>query len=190
MSDQRTRTGSSREHSGDTRSAGPLRVLMVCSGNICRSPLAHRLLERQAAERGMAGALEVESAGTDSYHVGEEADRRMRATARRHGWTLSHRSRRLSPQDLRYYHLIFAMDHGHLRVLQSLERRHSGETGARILLFRSRDPNVQSGKRGDHHAPDVPDPYYGGEDGFEEVYQISDRTCSVILDEIAAGYLP
>ncbi|MCG8480095.1 MAG: low molecular weight phosphotyrosine protein phosphatase [Spirochaetales bacterium] len=175
---------------GDT-----LTIMFVCSGNICRSPLAHRVLERQAAERGIA--VSVESSGTGSWHVGEEVDSRMRATAARRGLTVSHRARRLSRSDVERYDLLFAMGSNHYRDIASLGRRGgSADLAQRLYLFRQFDPDAarRSGSAllpiPPEAALDVPDPYYGGTDGFEEVYEIVDRTCGTILDAIADGSLP
>ena len=165
----------------------PVRIMFVCSGNICRSPLAHRMLEKQAQERGVASLIEVESSGTDSYHVGDEADRRMRGTARNHGWTFSHRARQFQTEDLKRYDLVFAMDRGHLR---EISRRGQSNDGwrARVHLFREFDPDASGPEN--TAGRDVPDPYYGGPQGFEEVYRIVERTCGVILDALEAGTLP
>lgn len=169
--------------------------MFVCSGNICRSPLAHRVLEAQAAERGINVA--VESSGTGSWHVGEEVDARMRATAARHGLKLRHAARRLSKSDVERYDLIFAMGGNHYRDIVSLGRRGATDDIAqRVYLFRQFDP-ASSARDGATMRPippeaalDVPDPYYGGDHGFEEVYEIVDRTCRVILDALADGSLP
>lgn len=158
------------------------RIMFVCSGNICRSPLAHRLFERQAKARGLDHLIEVESSGTDSYHVGDEADSRMRATAKKHGWHLSHRARQLQSRDLNEWDILFAMDRGHLRRIEQMQRS-GGDCN--VLLFRTYDP------LGDASDPgDVPDPYYGGPEGFEHVYEIVERTGTAILDALEDGRLP
>jgi protein-tyrosine phosphatase len=158
------------------------RIMFVCSGNICRSPLVHRLFERQARARGLDHLIEVESSGTDNYHAGDEADSRMRATAKKHGWSLSHRARQLQPQDLFEYDIIFAMDQGHLRRLQQMQRS-GGDCN--VILFRAFDPREDAANPGD-----VPDPYYGGPEGFEHVYEIVERTSDAILDALEHGNLP
>ena len=98
----------------------PIKVMFVCSGNICRSPLAPRMFEKLAAERGMAHRFEVESSGTGAWHVGENADSRMRATAARRGWTLNHNAMQLKRRHLEEYDLIFAMDSGHRREIRQM----------------------------------------------------------------------
>lgn len=163
----------------------PVRIMFICSGNICRSPLAHRVLEHHAARRDMATAVAVESSGVGAWHVGEDADPRMRETAGRHGVRLHHEVRQLHDRDVRDYDLLFAMDRGHYR---DIRRRARGRDLDGVLhMFRDFDPQAQP--EADGLAPDVPDPYYGGRDGFELVYQIVDRTSNAILDAIAAGTL-
>ena len=156
-----------------------MRIMFVCTGNICRSPLAHRMLEKQAVERGLDTRIEVESSGTDAWHVGEDVDSRMRQTAARHGLDVRHRARKLTKDDLTTYDLIFAMSHGHLRAIRSMSR------SVNVHLFREFDPAVRDSSA----PPDTPDPYYGGDEGFEEVYQIAQRTCAAILDALENGTL-
>ncbi len=160
-----------------------IRVMFVCSGNICRSPLAHRLFEKKAAERGMGDRFRVESSGTTAYHIGEEADGRMRKTAARRGLDLRHRSRGFSRGDLEAYDLIVVMGHDHLRDIARMDGH--GTFSNKIHLFREFDPAVNGGR-----VPEVPDPWYGGMEGFEEVYDIVDRACDGMLDRIEAGSLP
>lgn len=162
-----------------------IRIMFVCTGNICRSPLAHRMLEKMARERGLREEIHVESSGTDAWHVGEEVDSRMQRTAAKHGLRMHHRARRLSREDLRQYDIVFAMTAGHVRSIHSLARSDSGGDQVRVRFFRSYDPRVSAGT----NPPDVPDPYYGGTEGFEEVFTIVERTCSAILDAIENGTL-
>ncbi|MDA3950443.1 MAG: low molecular weight phosphotyrosine protein phosphatase [Spirochaeta sp.] len=166
--------------------------MFVCSGNICRSPLAHRMLEHQAKQRGMAEHLTVESSGTGAWHVGQDADPRMRKTAAAHGLTFHHPARMIERSDLVDYDVLFAMDRGHYRQIRAMGRHNfDDELASRVYVFRQFDPLVAGdGVVTPEDAPDVPDPYYGGKDGFEEVYRIVERTCSRILDEITAGNLP
>lgn len=167
--------------------------MFVCSGNICRSPIAHRLLEARARERGIGEDLLVESSGTGSWHVGEDIDVRMRRTAARHGLEIHHRARELTRRDLAEYDLLFAMAHSHLRELNAVAGRMTDGAAIRdrLRLFRQYDPAAG----GEipipaERAPDTPDPYYDGLERFEEVYEIVERTCGRILDEIQAGRLP
>ncbi len=155
----------------------PIRsVLFVCLGNICRSPLAEGVFLHLARERGLDGELVIDSAGTGSWHVGEPADRRSRAEARRHGIELESRARQVTTADARDFDLVLAMDRSNLR---DLERLFGPEPTTDLRLFRSWDPEAP----GD---ADVPDPYYGGPDGFEEVHRMITRTCEALLDEVEA----
>jgi len=152
-----------------------VRVLFVCLGNICRSPLAEGVFRRLVTERGLADKIEIDSAGTGGWHVGEPPDRRMRATAEGRGVSLHGISaRRVEAGDLREFDYVFAMDRQNYRDLMSFSGAHPT---AKVSLFRSFDPEPDS--------QDVPDPYYGGADGFEHVFDIVHRTCEAILDHIA-----
>ncbi len=144
------------------------RLLFVCTGNICRSPLAHRVFEHIAKEHKAEEHFSVASAGTHSWHQGEEADPRMRKTSTDHGIPFSHLSRALKESDFDFYSYLFAMDHGHLAIMKSLNKER-----AQVYLFRNFDPEGNG---------NVPDPYYGGAEGFEEVYDIVYRTCKNIFD--------
>jgi protein-tyrosine phosphatase len=134
-------------------------VLIVCTGNICRSPTAHGVLRDLVREAGLHGAVRLDSAGTHGYHAGEPPDERAQAHALRRGYDLSGlRARQVEDADFERFDLLLAMDHGHLRIL---ERRCPGEHRHKLRLFMDYAP-----ARG---ACDVPDPYYGGPDGFERV---------------------
>lgn len=163
--------------------------MFVCTGNICRSPLAHRLLERELDARGLGDHVQVESSGIGAWHVGEDADSRMRRTAAQHGVALHHPARQLSREDVAEYDVLFAMAQGHYRDIRSLGEADIGE---KLYLFRQFDPELTSGDEplARTSAPDVPDPYYGGAQGFEDVYNMVERTCRAIVDRIAQGGLP
>lgn len=148
------------------------RVLFVCLGNICRSPLAEGVLRHLAAERGVAGALEVDSAGTSDYHTGEAPDPRMRATAARHGVELTSRARRIEVADFRRFDHILCMDDANHEALLA---RGAPPEKVRLLLTLVPERGVR----------EVPDPYFGGVDGFETVYGLVHGACAALLDELA-----
>lgn len=149
-------------------------VLFVCLGNICRSPLAEGVLRSLADEAGVGDQLQIDSAGTGAYHEGEAPDARSVATAAANGIRLTGIARQVQPRDLETFDWVVAMDRSNLR---SLQRLGSGEGSGRIVLLRDYDPVEPGG--------DVPDPYYGGADGFNDVFEIVDRSCRHFLEEIA-----
>lgn len=157
----------------------PHRILFVCTGNICRSPLAQRVLEHRASERGLRERVQAESRGIGAWHVGEDTDPRMQETAMRHGIDARHTAAQLSLKDLQDYDLILAMDRSHLADMRRMAGRapNAAELRARIRMFRDFDSEA-GGDR------DVPDPYYGGIDGFENVFAMVNRTCNAILDSL------
>ena len=157
----------------------PIRVQFVCLGNICRSPLAEVVFRDKVREAGLYDRFDIESSGTGDWHIGEGADSRMEQTAESHGHSLdAHSASQFQADDLEAYHHIFVMDKSNLNDVLYLDEdeQHSGK----VRLFREFDPNP-----GDFQ---VPDPYYGGEDGFENVYDIVDRTTSVIMERLVAEY--
>jgi protein-tyrosine phosphatase len=151
------------------------RICFVCLGNIVRSPLAENLFLYLADEAGVVDKYEVDSAGTSAYHIGEHPDGRMRRVAAGHGYKYDGRARQFVPGDLDYYDLILAMDMENLANLESMVER--PEHRSKIHLLREFDP--QGG-------PDavVPDPYYGGIHGFEETFQIVERSIRGLLAEL------
>ena len=143
-----------------------MKVLMVCTGNICRSPTAEGVLRELARREGLT--LHVESAGTHDYHLGEPPDERAQHHARRRGYDLSRqRARRVRKSDFREFDLILAMDRGHLGILQ---RQCPAEHRAKLRLFAAQR--------------EVPDPYYGGPEGFEQVLDLVEAACRELLAEI------
>ena len=155
--------------------AEPTRVLFVCLGNICRSPLAEGVFRHLVEERGLTASFEVDSAGTGSWHVGQLPDSRSTRVAADHGIALDGRGRQVTPEDLERFDVVLAMDRENLRDLEHMARR-SGAS-PRLHLLRDFDPDAD--------APDVPDPYYGGPSGFENVYQMVRRSCEHLLEELA-----
>lgn len=152
-----------------------MRVLMVCLGNICRSPTAEAAVRQAAGDAGLD--LEVDSAGTGDWHIGERPDERMRAAAKAAGLELTGRARQVVPEDLTAFDLVLAMDRSNLDVLRSFD-----VPGARLDLYRRWDPQVPAGR-----DADVPDPYYGGADGFDEVVRIVRRSAEALVADLAGG---
>ncbi|MFD9097878.1 low molecular weight protein-tyrosine-phosphatase [Streptomyces collinus] len=148
------------------------RVCFVCTGNICRSPMAESVFRARVAEAGLADLVEIDSAGTGGWHEGEGADPRTVAVLDEHGYGTTHTARRFQPSWFADRDLVIALDTGHLKALRRLA---AGEEDARkVRLLRSYDPAA-----GDDL--DVPDPYYGGLDGFEE--------CLEMVEEASTGLL-
>jgi len=148
-----------------------VRILFVCLGNICRSPTAEAVLRALAAREAPELALEVDSAGTAGYHVGEPPDPRTRQAAARRGYDLTGlRARVVAPEDFERFDLILAMDRENLRVLQ---RRAPPIAHERLRLF------LEFGPQGG--SEDVPDPYYGGPNGFEEVLDLVEAATRGLL---------
>ncbi len=157
---------------------GCIGVLFICLGNICRSPLAEGLFQQLLEQRGLQSRYTVASAGTGDWHVGDSADSRMIATARRHGIDLQGRAQQVRPQDFDRFDLLVAMDRDNSAQLRRMARDES--ESARIRLLREFDPQAGS-------DPDVPDPYLGDADGFERVYQMVARACVGLLSALEDG---
>jgi protein-tyrosine phosphatase len=153
----------------------PFEICFVCLGNICRSPLAEGVFQSLINDQGLENQIIINSAGTGGWHVGASPDARMQATARTKGIHLTSRAQQIEAGDIRRFDLVLAMDQSNLETMQYLC---SPEMAAKKLrLFRSFDPEAD----GDL---DVPDPYYGGDDGFDHVFQIVHRTCPPILEYV------
>ena len=151
----------------------PTRVLFVCLGNICRSPAAETVFASIVTEAGAADDFAVDSAGTGAWHVGEPADARMREAARRRGLSITSIARQVSRDDFERFDLIVAMDSDNASAL----RRLAPAGGAsKVVLFRDYDPDAP--------GEDVPDPYYGGPAGFDEVLDIVTRAGRGLLAEL------
>ena len=153
----------------------PFRVLMVCTGNICRSPTAHGVFEKMVADAGLRQHITVDSAGTHGYHVGEAPDHRSQQHARRRGYDLSRqRARQLMAQDFEDFDLVLVMDS-------------ANEVAARRIATPAQQQRMKRltdyCQRFDEH--EVPDPYYGGERGFEHVLDLIEDACQNLLHTIA-----
>ncbi len=154
------------------------RLLFVCLGNIVRSPLAENVFRFIAKQNSLEEKYEVSSGGTDAWHVGETPDPRMVRVAALHGLHYTGKARQVQPKDIQAYDLILAMD---LSNLTNLLRMANGSTDKeKIHLLREFDI------LGTPDSP-VPDPYYGGLEGFEEVYHIIERSCQGLLDALESG---
>lgn len=137
-----------------------LHVTFICSGNICRSPMAEKMFAHQISERGLAEAVRVTSAGTGGWHAGAPADRRATHVLRAHGYPTSHRAAQVD-DDHMSADLVIALGRNHVRILGEL-----GVPQERMRMLRSFDP------RSGAHPLDVEDPYYGDHDDFEEVFRV------------------
>ena len=156
-------------------SSEKIRVMFVCLGNICRSPLAEGVFRKLVREHGLEERFEIRSSGTGDWHVGHPADRRMRKTAERYAVDLaSHAGAQLGAADLERCDYLFAMDKSNLHDVLFLDR--DDRFGHKVRLFREFDPEPDDYQ--------VPDPYYGGEEGFDQVYAIVDRTARTLLHRL------
>jgi protein-tyrosine phosphatase len=164
-------------------STRPTRLLFVCLGNICRSPTAEGVMRALVRSAGLEDRVHVDSAGTGSWHVGSGPDERAAAAAEERGIALAGRARQVRREDLSDFDLLLAMDRSNLEALQALAG--SEEERSRVRLLREFDPAAAAS--GDL---DVPDPYYGAANGFEEVLDLVTAACSGLLAEIEAGRAP
>lgn len=151
-------------------------ILFVCLGNICRSPLAEGVFHDIVAKRGLSRSFHVDSAGTGNWHTGSPPDPRSAAVAAAHGIDIStQRARQVAVADFSRFDLILAMDHSVLIRLKSIS---PANAGAKVHLFMDHACGKQT---------DVPDPYYGGEDGFEDVYRMILDASASLADRLTAS---
>ena len=157
------------------RTPGRYAVALVCLGNICRSPMADVVLSARVAAAGLADRVTVESCGTGDWHVGGTMDHRAAATLTSAGYDATrHRAQQLDDSWAGRFDVLLAMDASNLDDLRSvLPLDGDGPAGGRAMLFRAFDPVDTGGE--------VPDPYYGGDHGFEEVLAMVERTTEVIV---------
>ena len=154
----------------------PYRIAVVCLGNICRSPIGEVVLAEKLARAGLDDRVEVVSAGIGDWHIGEPMDRRAMAVLAAHGYDGSqHRAAQAQPDWHEQHDLVLAMDESNHAGLRELAADHDP---ARLRMFRDFDPRARSGDR------DVPDPYYGGDDGFAHVLTIVERTADAIVSAL------
>jgi low molecular weight protein-tyrosine phosphatase len=159
-----------------------MRILFVCLGNICRSPTAEGVMRALVREAGLEAEIELDSAGTGSWHTGEEPDRRATAAARARGVELDGSARTVRPRDFEDFDLLLAMDRANLRALQQMAP--DADARAKVRMLREFDP-ASAGAR----DLDVPDPYYGASGGFDEVLDLVQAASRGLLAEIQAGRL-
>ena len=154
----------------------PYRIAIVCLGNICRSPIAEVVLREKLAQVGLGGEVEVVSAGTGGWHIGNPMDTRAASVLAASGYDPSqHRAKQFEPGWLDECDLILAMDDANFEEIAGLGER------ARLRMFRDFDPSAAEGDR------DVPDPYFGGEDGFDRVLAMVERTAAALVDVLPSG---
>jgi protein-tyrosine phosphatase len=156
-------------------------VLFVCLGNICRSPTAEGVMRALVREAGMEQRIELDSAGTGGWHVGESPDARATDAARRRGIALEGAARKVRPRDFEEFDLILAMDAANLRDLQRLAPDERARGKVRLLREWGR-----AGSQASDGELDVPDPYYGGPEGFDRVLDLVHASCAALLEQLLA----
>jgi protein-tyrosine phosphatase len=162
-------------------SAGPYRVCFVCSGNICRSPMAEAVLDQMVNQAGLAEQVMVDSAGTGDWHIGERADRRAIQALLTAGYPVpAHRARQFEVAWFAERELVIALDRGHLRTLRAWAPTEADR--AKVHLLRSFDP--QTGPEAARSLLDVPDPYYDGQAMFTEVLGIIESAATGLLTRV------
>lgn len=152
----------------------PYKIVFVCLGNICRSPTAEGVMQHLTDERGLSAFIEIDSAGTSAYHAGEPANSKSRQVAASHGVQLLSKARQFESFDLDYFDLVLAMDRENYENIRQLDPK--GRFEDKIAMLRDFDPQPGDGE--------VPDPYYGGLQGFEKVFQVVHRSCNHLLDHL------
>lgn len=156
-----------------------MRLLFVCLGNICRSPTAEAVMRAIAERDGLDTLLTVDSAGTGDWNLGRPPDPRAAAAAARRGLVLTGRARQVRARDFTDFDLLLAADRANVRDLRAVAP--SAEGAERIALLRSFDPrSVAAGEL------EVPDPYHGGDEGFEEVLDLIERSCAGLVTQLLA----
>ncbi|MCB1789722.1 MAG: low molecular weight phosphotyrosine protein phosphatase [Gammaproteobacteria bacterium] len=156
-----------------------VKVLFVCMGNICRSPTAHGVFRAMVESEGLAGQIEIDSAGTHAYHVGSAPDKRAAATAKTRGVDLSDLvARRVDVADFELFDYVLAMDQENFLALSEICPREHLE---KIQLFMDFAPEMRT--------REVPDPYYGGPSGFERVFDLVETASRALLNDIRRRHL-
>ncbi|HKG03176.1 MAG TPA: low molecular weight protein-tyrosine-phosphatase [Conexibacter sp.] len=154
------------------------RVLFVCLGNICRSPTAEAVMAQLVADAELEHAIELDSAGTGAWHVGSRPDERATAAAAARGIAMSGAARQIVPEDFEQFDLLLAMDADNHRNLREIAPH--ADAAAKVRMLREFDPAAAAAA-----SLDVPDPYYGGEDGFDHVLDLVEAACTGLLAELS-----
>lgn len=157
-----------------------VKVLFVCLGNICRSPLAEGLFKSKVKEEGLEDVILVDSCGTSNYHIGEQPDSRTRKNALENGIELDHQARQFQVADFDRFDQILVMDRSNLANVKDVMP--SAKYEPKLHLMRDFEPNAEE------KGADVPDPYFGGEKGFQKVYDILDRSTSNLIHVLKKEY--
>jgi protein-tyrosine phosphatase len=152
----------------------PFKICFVCLGNICRSPTAEGVFQHLVNEEGLQSHFCIDSAGTSAFHIGESANSKSQMTANKHGIKLHSKVRRFEPRDIEEFDLVIAMDEENYQNL--LQMAKTDANAQKIRLMRDFDPKPGDGN--------VPDPYYGGIGGFENVFRIIYRSSETLLNSL------
>ena len=152
------------------------KILFVCLGNICRSPAAEGIFKQKIKDRDLEKLFLVDSAGTGGWHVGNLPDSRMRETALSRGIELTSRSRKIEESDLYEFDHILVMDNDNFYNVKSLIKDHKNPVNSKIKLILSYSKNF--------HLEEVPDPYYGGQNGFDKVIDLLDDSMDGLIDSL------
>ncbi len=152
----------------------PYKLLFVCLGNICRSPSAENIMNHVIAKANLNGAIICDSAGTSSYHIGSSPDRRMQAAAQKRGIALKGRARQFQKSDFQEFDLILAMDRDNYHNILSLDSEGFDRDKVKLMCDFALN----------HSETEVPDPYYGGTEGFDRVINLLLDACDGLLDHV------
>ena len=158
------------------------KVMFVCLGNICRSPVGEAVFRHLVEERGLGAKYTCDSSGTSAFHEGADPDPRMGITAEKHGVPMDHKAQQFTKSHYESFDVIIAMDRSNYQGIISTSQNH--KLRDKVHMLREFDPEADSPQA------EVPDPYYkGGMEAFEEVYQMAVRSCNQLIDELEAGRL-